>query len=152
MNHWTLNWFDFHIDRQCKHYSKNDDKRNKDQPGHCFLVLSLSRFHSFLFRSKPIYDMEPGSEKMNHCMKPALLSSLAKETFISKLDSRCRFLIFIFRVIRILFRSFRYGSIVFISWELWNSNKEFDFQKDLEINFWGGAIADLDEILVEISI
>ena len=30
-----------------------------------------------------------------------------------------------------------------------NSNKEFDFQKDLEINFWDGAIADLDEILVE---
>ena len=51
---------------------------------------------------------------MNHDMKPALLSSLAKETFISKLDSRCLFLILIFRVIRMQFRSFRYGSIVFI--------------------------------------
>ena len=92
--------------------------------------------HSDASRSIPIRDQR--MKKLNRCMKLALLSSLAKETFISKLDSRCRFLILIFRAIRMLFRSFRYGSsgTVFIFRELWNSNKEFDFQKDLEINFW----------------
>ena len=80
-------------------------------------------------------------------MKRALPSSLAKETFMSKLGSRLW--IFIFRVIRILFRSFLCRNIVIV-FRVLKFDFEFDYQKDLEINFNDGAIADQDEILVEI--
>ena len=77
-------------------------------------------------------------------MKRSLPSSLAKETFISKLDFRFWLVIIIFRFIRMLFRSFPYGKILFIFWILKYEFRNIRFLERSQIKFCYGAIANRD--------